>query len=143
MGHGNADREFGYGLVILEVDSRSLFTGLLLIAFVCSHNLYLYCIQADLLDAFDKKSWYSAELLFFAMPLIFTGNRNGKSNAEVQLRNIFGLFLCLIMSLIAFNNFRFAPFLINGIVLQVVLLNGITFIYAILSLIFSDKNGNI
>jgi len=77
------------------------------------------------------------------MPLIFMGNRNDKSQGEIQLRKIFGLFLCLIMALIAFNNFRFAPFLINGIVLQVVLLNGITFIYAILTLIFSDKNGNL
>ena len=125
------------------MSSRSIITGLLLLAFVCSHNLFLYCIQNNILDKLDQRAWYSAELLFFAMPLIFMGNRNDKSKSEVQLRNIFGLFLCLIMALIAFNNFRFAPFLINGIVLQVVLLNGITFIYAILTLIFSDKNGEL
>lgn len=77
------------------------------------------------------------------MPLVFMGNRNDKSQAEVQLRKIFGLFLCLIMVVIAFNNFRFAPFVISGILLQVILLNGITFGYAIFSLIFSDKNGDI
>ena len=125
------------------MNNRSIITGLLLLAFVCSHNFLLYCIHSFNIDKLDSKCWYSAELLFFAMPLIFMGNRNDKSKSEVQLRNIFGLFLCLIMALIAFNNFRFAPFLINGIVLQVVLLNGITFIYAILTLIFSDKNGNL
>lgn len=118
------------------MDSRAIITGLLLLCFVSSHNFYLYCITFEVLDKLDLRAWYSAELLFFAMPLIFMGNRNDKSKSEVQLRNIFGLFLCLIMALIAFNNFRFAPFLINGIVLQVVLLNGITFIYAILTLIF-------
>ena len=125
------------------MNSRSILTGLLLICFVCSHNLFLYCIHNGIIDKLDQRSWYSAELLFFAIPLIFMGNRNDKSNAEIQLRNIFGLFLCLITGLIAFNNCRYAPFVINGIVLQVVLLNGITFVYAILSLIFSDKNGDL
>lgn len=125
------------------MNTRSIITGLLLISFVCSHNLYMYCIYKDIIDAFDKKSWYSAELLFFVVPLIFMGNYPNKTGAEIQLRKIFGLFLCLITGLIAFNNFRYAPFQISGIVLQVFLLNGITFVYAILSFIFSDKNGNL
>lgn len=125
------------------MNSRAILTGFLLICFVFSHNILIYCIQSSFIDKLDSKSWYSAELLLFAMPLIFMGNYPNKTGAEIQLRKIFGLFLCLITGLIAFNNCRFAPFVINGILLQVFLLNGITFGYAVLSLIFSDKNGNL
>ena len=125
------------------MNSRVTITALLLIAFVCSHNLYLYCITNSIIDKLDAKSWYSGELLFFVTPLIFMGNSNIKTELEVQVRKVYWLFLCLVTFLIAFNNFRFAPFTINGIVLQMFMLNGITLVYAILSLILSDKNGNL
>lgn len=120
------------------MDSRSIITGLLGLAFIASHNLYLYVIEHNLLDITYYRGWYSAELVLFVMPLLLMGNSNIKSQREIQFRCIVYIAVSIVMAIIVLNTFNLIPLPH----LQVYYFNGITFAYTLYALLFSDKNGN-
>jgi len=107
--------------------------------YVCSHNLYLYCIQKSHIDVDQDKIWRNAELLVFVAPLLIMGNSSTKSKSEIAFRNIAYVFLSIISGLVIVNEFG----LISRPSLQIYYLNAITFVYTLYALFRADQNGNI
>lgn len=67
------------------------------------------------------------------------GNSNVKDEREIQFRNITYVAASIIMAMIILNAFKLIPMPY----LQVYYFNGITFVYTLYALLFSDKQGNL
>ena len=121
------------------MDSRAIVTGLMTACYVCSHNLYVYCIRNFHIDADQDKIWRNSELLVFVAPLLIMGNTSPKSKSEIAFRNIAYVFLSIISGLVIVNEFG----LIARPSLQIYYLDAITLVYTIFAIFKADKNGDI
>jgi len=122
-----------------SVDSRAILTALMTACFVCSHNLFIYCINNRHIEDTGKIVWRNTELLVFVAPLLLMGNSSTKSKPEIAFRNIAYVFLSIISGLVIVNEFG----LISRPSLQIYYLNAITFVYTLYALFRADQNGNI
>jgi hypothetical protein len=123
---------------------RSTVTGLLVLAFIASHNLYLYCINLGLLEygenvpVDEEKVWYSSEFILFIIPLVLMGNSNKKCKRENQFRLVGYSAATITMALIVYNEI----FILPNASTYVYAFNGLTFAVTLYALLFSDENGN-
>lgn len=113
--------------------------GLLILAFVASHNLFIFSLQSGRLDLFERKIWFNSELLCFVIPFLIIGLKNDKTAKEIEMMKIATFIIGFVLALVILNQFAVTP----HAVIQMYFFNGITFVYAMYALFFSDTNGNL